>query len=160
MPTCLFCQHVNPKGGLICVNCGKRLVPLGRTSLLREARVVPGGAEEASPTILNVEVLISGEVLSFTHDEPILLGRADPDQGVLPDVDLGDAGVAGGVSRRHAQISYVDGHWYVEDLDSSMGTALNRQLLAPGARQRLKSGDELRLGGITLGVTFEDRPEE
>jgi pSer/pThr/pTyr-binding forkhead associated (FHA) protein len=39
---------------------------------------------------------------------------------------------------------------FIEDLNSTNSTYLNRQRLQPGQRYLVNSGDELRLGGVVL----------
>lgn len=75
-----------------------------------------------------------------------LIGRRDRPRSIYPDLDLSwdDA-----VSRRHAELSYRDGQYWICDLQSSNGTMLNRLELTPGRRFPLASGDELSLGAAT-----------
>jgi pSer/pThr/pTyr-binding forkhead associated (FHA) protein len=81
----------------------------------------------------------------------IILGRRDPDRGIYPDVDLSGQGTAGNsVSRQHARLLVQGSQVYVEDLNSTNATYLNRQKLQPGQRYLLNNGDELRLGGVAL----------
>jgi hypothetical protein len=53
------------------------------------------------------------------------------------------------VSRRHARLTFRDGGWIVQDLDSTNGTRLNGQCVG---RCRLRPGDELELGDQVLRV--------
>lgn len=53
------------------------------------------------------------------------------------------------VSRRHAQLTFRDGGWIVQDLHSTNGTRLNGQYVG---RCRLRPGDQLRLGCQVLQV--------
>ncbi len=55
-------------------------------------------------------------------------------------------------SRRHARITASGGHWFVEDLGSTNGTAHNGARLRRGAegRVRLADGDAIRIGSTTL----------
>ena len=50
-------------------------------------------------------------------------------------------------SRSHARITKAGGNWYVEDLGSENGTALNG---ARVGRERLTDGDQLRVGDTIL----------
>ena len=52
------------------------------------------------------------------------------------------------VSRRHSEITTVDGAAWVQDLGSSCGTALNGTFIE--SRTALGPGDQLMLGGTTL----------
>jgi hypothetical protein len=49
------------------------------------------------------------------------------------------------VSRRHAQVDFRDGAWFIEDLNSTNGTFLNGQRLDPGRLYLLNAGDVLSL---------------
>jgi hypothetical protein len=53
------------------------------------------------------------------------------------------------VSRRHAQLTFRDGSWIVQDLGSTNGTRLNGQYVG---RCRLRPGDQLGLGDQLLRV--------
>jgi hypothetical protein len=53
------------------------------------------------------------------------------------------------VSRRHARLSFRDGHWVLRDLDSTNGTRVNGK---PVVRCRLEPGDRLSLGSADLLV--------
>ena len=57
------------------------------------------------------------------------------------------------VSARHARLSYYDGYWWVRDLGSKNGTALNG---APASDDLvLSDGDELRFGALVTVVHLE-----
>lgn len=58
------------------------------------------------------------------------------------------------VSRRHARIRRVGDSLLVEDLNSSNGTQVNGQRLAPFAPQELADGDRVQIGSVTLRVTM------
>jgi hypothetical protein len=53
------------------------------------------------------------------------------------------------VSRRHAQLTFRDGGWVLQDLHSTNGTRLNGQYVG---RCRLRPGDQLGLGNQVLRV--------
>ena len=48
------------------------------------------------------------------------------------------------VSRRHAQLVFYDGRWYIEDLQSGNGTRVNGQRIH--SRAQLKDGDIINFG--------------
>ena len=53
------------------------------------------------------------------------------------------------VSRKHARLSFRDGHWVLRDLDSTNGTRVNGKRVV---RCRLEPGDRLSLGSADLLV--------
>jgi pSer/pThr/pTyr-binding forkhead associated (FHA) protein len=79
-----------------------------------------------------------------THKPELFIGRQ-------PGCDLRLA--QGAISARHARLSYHNGQWWVEDLQSKNGTFLNEvRLEAPLV---IASGDVLRCGGVRLDVQIE-----
>ncbi|MFP4320917.1 MAG: FHA domain-containing protein [Anaerolineales bacterium] len=89
----------------------------------------------------------------------ILLGRADANAKVRPDVDLMPYGASNlGVSRRHAQIIRQGQALFIEDLRSTNQTRLNGFTLRPEQRYRLKDGDELLLGNLRIVLRFVKAP--
>jgi pSer/pThr/pTyr-binding forkhead associated (FHA) protein len=53
------------------------------------------------------------------------------------------------ISRRHALLTFRDGAWIVQDLDSTNGTRLNSQRVG---RCRLRPGDQLALADQRLRI--------
>jgi|GEM_PF-923312 pSer/pThr/pTyr-binding forkhead associated (FHA) protein len=91
----------------------------------------------------------------------LILGRVDPMADVQPDLDLTPyGGQEAGVSRRHIAITRDDENrvLYVEDLNSTNGTRLNGFWLDAGRRYRLRDGDRLDLGDLTITLRFARSP--
>jgi pSer/pThr/pTyr-binding forkhead associated (FHA) protein len=90
------------------------------------------------------------------EQQPVMvLGRNDPIGKVYPDIDLTPHGGATlGVSRRHARLFFNSGQLFVEDLQSTNLTRVNGEPLKPGEPHALRSGDELRLGRLSLIVSL------
>ncbi len=63
------------------------------------------------------------------------------------------------VSGQHAQLSFSHEGWLVVDLDSSNGTMLDGQRLAPRSAKPVQSGSVLQIGGFRLSIR-EPGPEE
>jgi len=96
-------------------------------------------------------VAASGAEIPLPPGNELLIGREDPVSGIYPEVDLTPhGGEEGGVSRRHARIILENGEYYVEDLDSTNFTFVNKQKVAPRTRQRIVEGDEIRTGRVAL----------
>lgn len=88
----------------------------------------------------------------LVSDEEMLIGRRDPEQDYIPDIDLFDQESPNNryISRRQAQLYFKEGGLWVEDLDSSNGTALNNHMVRAHEPKRLKPGDKLLLGQSVL----------
>ena len=54
------------------------------------------------------------------------------------------------VSRRHAEISYANGHYVLRDLESKNGTFINGKKVEPGSISFLNSDDLVRFGQIAF----------
>jgi pSer/pThr/pTyr-binding forkhead associated (FHA) protein len=81
----------------------------------------------------------------------LIIGRSDAARSIYPDIDLAPhGGDAHGVSRRHARLIVEADGVYLEDLNSTNFTFLNRRRLEPGQRYPLRNGDEIRLGLLAL----------
>ena len=59
-----------------------------------------------------------------------------------------------GVSREHAKITFVDGQYFITDLNSSNGTYLNNHKLADDRPHLLESSDQLRFGHFVVVINF------
>ena len=80
-----------------------------------------------------------------------IIGREDPISNVFPAVDMNPhQGENYGVSRRHAKLTIEAGLVFIEDLDSTNFTFVNRQKLAPNTPTALSNGDEVRLGKLVM----------
>lgn len=80
-----------------------------------------------------------------------MIGREDAVSNHYPDIDLTPYGALNdGVGRRHARLFVSNGSLFIEDLDSTNGTVVNRQKLAPNQPQAVEAGAEIRLGKHVL----------
>lgn len=77
------------------------------------------------------------------------IGRADEKP---VDIDLDDQESPDRVwaSRQHALVSYQDGKVFIEDLNSSNGTFVNRARIYPGQRRELAPGDVIQCGTVQM----------
>ena len=74
---------------------------------------------------------------------PKTLGRSSSCETVLPDES---------VSRRHAQIAFRDGLWFVTDLGSTHGTLVNGTRVTAQSATPIKAGDLIVVGPWTFRV--------
>jgi hypothetical protein len=104
----------------------------------------------------SIALYVMGEKLPLLVEgsgQPTVLGRQARGNPVSGMVDLTkyQAHLLG-VSRQHAAINYVDGSFTIEDLNSSNGTWVNENRLAPNQPRPLRNGDVLRLGQLIIFV--------
>ena len=113
------------------------------------------------PTAAAPQVDLAGEItllLTATNAPFVLsgrneylIGREDPEDGIMPDLDLTlSGGEEAGVSRRHAHLLYRDGRYLLEDLDSLNYTYLNGVRLEPHRPQLLRDGDEIACAKLRM----------
>jgi pSer/pThr/pTyr-binding forkhead associated (FHA) protein len=60
------------------------------------------------------------------------------------------------VSRHHAWLRWDGQAWWVEDLNSTNGTMVDRQRLAPGSPYLLSSGSVLSIGDMSFEIIDQD----
>ena len=78
----------------------------------------------------------------------MLVGRALPADIVVDDMTI---------SRQHARFSYREGYVEVEDLGSRNGTLVRGMRVSSSAR--LRSGDDVRLGGVAVSIHLREGAE-
>jgi len=147
--TCPACGAEVEAGDAFCSSCGALLqtAPTPAAAPVEAAPVPP----PPPPAGLRLVVAASGAEIPLPAKEEILIGREDPVSGIYPAVDLTPhGGEEGGVSRQHARLIVEGGNYFIEDLDSTNFTFVNKQKLAPKIRQAVNDGDEIRCGRVAL----------
>jgi len=148
MNICPGCEAEMDHGLELCANCAGESVE------------DPAGSGTASGTESGTACLELEDGQRFEIDrEEILLGRSDPIDEILPDVDLSfHGGFEQGVSRRHAIITVDANGYLLEDLGSTNGTVVNREKVNPGSPVNLMEGDVIHLG--KMKAVFHDGASE
>ncbi len=84
-----------------------------------------------------------------THEAELLVGCTDAADGIFPPIDLTPfGGTASGVSRRHATLRLRNGAWTLTDENSTNGTFVDGNRLAPQIPKVLVNGSKLRFGAV------------
>lgn len=91
-----------------------------------------------APKLLRVVRGTSPEDIFVLRRQVMTIGRSLDNDIVVQEPE---------VSRYHARIEYVDGHFEIVDLDSTNGTSVNG---ARVSRKRLREGDEIVVATATL----------
>jgi pSer/pThr/pTyr-binding forkhead associated (FHA) protein len=136
------------------------IVPDGRNRvkrLLAEAQDQSAEAKVTDPGSVKLVVRGMSQSLNLNDSrKAVILGRLDPGAAVIPDVDMTAlGGTERGVSRKHARLEIKDNCVYLTDLDSSNGTFLRGERLAPYTPALVKKGDEVLLGRLAVEVDFD-----
>lgn len=88
--------------------------------------------------------------------EPIHIGRADPDNGYWPHLDLSEQGGAElGVSRRHAIIRATTDDPVIIDQGSMNGTWIDEVRLEPDRPYMLPLSGQIRFGNLSVRIFLE-----
>jgi hypothetical protein len=112
---------------------------LGATMVYSAARPAEGAAEATPEEKVETRALLQMNGKTFVIDRPrTVIGRSSRCDFVVDDPN---------VSRRHAELQRRGGDWYVVDLDSTNGIAVNGKPVRSAA---LAPGDEIALGTARL----------
>lgn len=101
------------------------------------ARRKAGTASAPMARLVGVSGPLAGQVIAVTTSA-FTIGRSSACQLRI---------VEPTVSRRHAQLRYAQGTWFLQDLGSDGGTFVNGQCVSA---TRLNSGDQITIGSSTL----------
>ena len=166
MILCWNCSYENQETAKNCLKCGVNLGSKRQSTVKFEDTDYGDGTPKWGAARFNgamdlvVETLNTHETFTFdaeTIDE-LVIGRKDPDTGEAPPIDLSSAEAElKGVSRRHATVVRRDGSLHIVDNSSANGTFLNGQRLVAHQPRILRDGDDIRLGHLTVRITFSAR---
>jgi hypothetical protein len=145
---CPICGSALAPGSAFCDMCGN---PVAAAGPQVPPQPIPQQVPPQMP-LVQPRFVIEGTnaTLPFPPGKTeIIVGREDPVSNIFPEVDLTDhGGDEGGVSRQHAKITILGAQCFIEDLNSTNFTYVNKQKLTPGQRQALTNGAEVRFGRV------------
>lgn len=171
MIKCPVCKHEEMDGTLFCSECGSRLWqggPEDDTANLSTSTFSQSGSGAAqtisdytsgvSTQQIYVRIGTNEDNIALPSDKTeYLIGRSDPKNNIIPEIDLGPyGGQMMGVSRRHAVILRDQRGLSVRDLGSTNGTLVNSRLLKANETRFLRDGDEIRLGKLSITIFFKE----
>ncbi len=175
MIACPECRAEHLPGTLFCDRCGAAVHPAAQAHVARAPRpsspAAPPGPPAAParrrPETLppppataqpHLRVTIAHARHDLTLREAIIhIGRADPDIGFSPELDLTPFGaLERGVSRRHATIQWAEGGYVLIDQHSNNGTWLEGARLVAGYAYQLPPRASVRFGDLVVQLTTTD----
>ena len=144
-----------------CNNCGVSSIP--GTLFCTECGAALYRSENADTHSLRwrqVHFMVSSsgrkQRTPLSAPEPIMIGRADPDNNYWPQLDLtDDGGVEHGVSRYHASIQSEPGGPVIIDQNSLNGTWIDEVRLKPQRPYSLPSSARVRFGSLYVHLFLE-----
>lgn len=156
-PSCSFFNRILPNNAKVCPMCGTHLGQMVETMTpISLAHQQPTFVSKSSESSSTSSVSASRPRLKFTHPngqdfyllgEYGILGRSNPQNNSVPEIDLTGVPHDKIVSRSHARLYWDEQHQtYMIIDDSRNGSYLNGNLLAPGSCYPLSHGNELQLG--------------
>jgi hypothetical protein len=153
---CNRCSHRNPPKAAFCSVCGAVLDSTSdRTITLTRVDALQESSSHSDDIVFHTaEVPVGGAVLVSRTGEQygdrfaLIAGATNIVRHPQSDIPLDDITV----SRRHAQVIFLDGKYKVRDVGSLNGTYVNQQRVDEVA---LAHGDELQIGKFRL--VFFDR---
>ncbi|MCS6993937.1 MAG: FHA domain-containing protein [Anaerolineales bacterium] len=163
---CPACKRYNEPGAIFCVHCGApfedaHLRPVTTTRFgMPESAEPEVAARRWSPQILpdtGIAFFFPEDQMPFEicPEDEFLIGRkTDDSPEYMLDLAIYDA-FGHGVSRRHARVRRTPEGYEITDLESTNGTWVNEQRLAPHQPQFLPSGAMLRLGRMRMMVAYK-----
>jgi pSer/pThr/pTyr-binding forkhead associated (FHA) protein len=95
----------------------------------------------------------SSKTLEVALNKDVFIGRSTAEKSVDVDLNPFNAHVLG-VSRLHAMIKTFANTCVLIDLGSTNGTRINGKSLAPRQAYLLKTGDEIKIGGVYLQISL------
>lgn len=168
MNRCADCGAEQPEGALFCGECGRFLLEASQSAttplpfsqfgrLPKPPPLVSGELEPVEETKKVTFIIPSGRRrLQHELTNEIIVGRADKEAGLQPQLDLTPfQGATHGVSREHASIRLTHQGVVLIDLGSTNGTYLNNYRLAAHQPYRLQDGDEIHFGDLLVHVFFD-----
>jgi CheY-like chemotaxis protein len=131
---------------------------LVRASAQRETEA--GYEDEAIiPWVIELRVIGTPHIIRVPVKDMLVIGRKDAARGLIPDIDLGPyEAQQRGVSRKHARMIMRDNRLTLEDLGSANGTYVNGQMLDILRPQRIRAGDHIKLGTLSMQVHLLVKP--
>jgi hypothetical protein len=160
---CTKCQHKNKSDAVLCFKCGT-LLPIRDTLPVSPDEIPDDKVIDMQHHMKTIQhqrlyagalflyVLENAQSTIIVDKQDMILGREDPGSRPTPgDLSRFDA-YALGVSRNHAQITYEEGRYILQDLGSANGTWVNGHRLLPRIPYQLKNEDLIWLGKLVLTV--------
>jgi hypothetical protein len=157
--TCPNCGKNNKVGEAYCYSCGHILEssetmtkPLDKA----DVKYKLGTAYFGQADKLTISIRGASNDIHVELRDELVMGRASAQGPLRPDIDLSSFNAEQqGVSRLHAAFRRQENTVVLVDLGSANKTFINGQRVYPHEVRVMRSGDEIRLGKMTMKVSFK-----
>lgn len=99
----------------------------------------------------------NGTVFELPDKPVISIGRLDPTQSLLPDLDLTAVDLQTSTSRRHARILRQGDRFSIMEEQATNGTFVNGQRIEVNEPLELRSGDLVQFGSVCMVFSIDVR---
>lgn len=167
---CPSCHLRNDKNAKYCTFCGASLDPFIRTALttrdvdektdLPSTQLGPEHLQKVPAGNLGLFVLDEDDPIIIKPDtSETILGRyfEDVEETLLDLTRFGAQQL--GVSRRHARITFMGGHYVIQDLGSTNGTWVNNRRLLSNELCHLRDNDIINLAWLYMTICVRKREQ-
>jgi len=166
--TCLHCQAMNPADIKFCYVCHEKLSvvssPPVSAAEVQSAKTGHLGEEAEDPALFGTLSTLLIAVRNYEQhplhinlaDQPLAIGRSDPNSNETPDIDFQPYGASEmGVSRQHAILRRTQQTITVVDQGSVNHTYINGEKVHAHEVRVIRDGDEVRFGRLITHFTFK-----
>jgi len=106
--------------------------------------------------VAKLVAVADGVELNLPDEAEVAIGRRDPINQILPDVDLTEVDSLLTTSRRHARILRGSEGFFIQEERATNGTFVNGQRISAERPLEIRSGDDVMFGAVHLRFLIED----
>jgi len=156
---CVECNNENDIHAKRCIQCDSRLPAMVTKhvrdgSMAEKLRFSAPKMPKPSSNIVVLHLVGRSSPLVLESRPQMVFGRRTPGtRELIVDLALFHGG-AMGVSRKHATLHRTTHGYYMEDMNSTNGTRVNGQYIAPFKPVPVEHGDRIQLGEMIFFLYF------
>lgn len=124
-------------------------------SLAAAARRTTEKVVEVGARLVALNPSFAGFDVVLPEKQEVTVGRVDPVNKILPDVDLTPIDPQISTSRRHAKIFRRADALYIQEEKSTNGTLVNEKRISSERPLEVRHGDELTFGAVRMLLVVE-----
>ncbi len=145
---CPACGHLNEPDEIICQVCMTNIAGVKEEYIQDQDKTEIINNQDKTQIVRSSFLILSTSKFSIKIESEAIIGRHYEGAEYLRDYPT--------VSRKHARVFFMNGDWYIEDLESTNGTFLNGRRITPIQPYKLSKGDKIKLSNsleLTVDIT-------